>query len=128
MNNKNWIQGFTYLKLTNSSWTTWLVPSLSASQLLLPEYTRSPHQARSRPFLEFTQEENGFLHKTKRMRDECFRNQPMFIFRKSIKKKNFFENLDVIFLEQASSKRKGNEEHKNGCHSLSSPEMGESSF
>ena len=50
----------------------------------------------------------------------------MFIFRKSIKTK--FQNLDEIFLEQATSKRKGNEEHKNDYCSLSAPEMGESSF
>ena len=34
-------------------------------------------------------------------------------------KQNFLENLDGIFLEQATLKRKGNEEHKNGCCSLS---------
>ena len=33
-------------------------------------------------------------------------------------KKNFLENLDRIFLEQATSKRKWNEEHKNGCCSI----------
>ena len=31
------------------------------------------------------------------MRDGCFKNQPIFIFRKSIKKKKL-ENLDEIFL------------------------------
>ena len=60
------------------------------------------------------------------MRDECFINQPMFIFRKSIKKKKFFQNLDGIFLEQATSKRKGNEENKNDCCSFLLLEMGES--
>ena len=53
--------------------------------LSCPKHTWSPHQARSRHFLEFTQEENEFVHKTKRMRVECFRNQPMFIFKKSFK-------------------------------------------
>ena len=34
-------------------------------------------------------------------------------------KPNFLENLDGIFLEQATLKRKGNEEHKNDSCSLS---------
>ena len=92
MKNKIWIQSFTLLKPTNLSQTTWLVHSFSASQLLLSGHTWSLHQARF--LLEFIQEENGFLHKTKRMRDECFRNQPLFIFRKSIFFFKFLENLD----------------------------------
>ena len=49
---------------------------------------------------------------------------------KKIHKKNIhiLENLDGIFLEQATSKRSGNKEHQNGYCNLSSPKMGESSF
>ena len=95
MKNKIWIQGFILLKPTNLSQTTWLVPSFSASQLLLSGHTWSLHQARF--LLEFIQEENGFLHKTKRMRDECFRNQPLFILRKSIFFKKILGKLGWIF-------------------------------
>ena len=40
-------------------------------------------------------------------------------FQKIHFKKNFLENLNEIFLEQATLKRKGNEENKNGWCSLS---------
>ena len=86
MKNKNWSNTRFYLTQANQSFPNHLTstftfkfsPSSSID-------TWSLHQARSRPLLEFTQEENGFLQKTKRMRVECFRNQPMFIFKKSFK-------------------------------------------
>ena len=78
---------------------------LSASHLLLSEHTWSPHQTRSRLLLESTQEENEFLHKTKRMRYECYKNQPMFIFKKSIKTK-FLGKLGWDFLGASNLKEK----------------------
>ena len=98
MKNQNWIQDFTYLKSINPLKTTWLIPSLSASHFLLSEHTWSPHQAWSQSLLEFTQEENEFLHKTKRMRDKFLEINPC-LFSKNPLKKNFLENLDGIFLE-----------------------------
>ena len=47
--------------------------SLSTSHLFLSEHTWNHHQVQSRPLLESTQEENGFLPKTQsieKIRDE----------------------------------------------------------
>ena len=70
-----------------------LVPLLSASHLHLLEHTWNPHQAQSWPLLESSR---FFLHKIKRMRNECFKNQPMFIFKKSILRKISWKTCGIF--------------------------------
>ena len=53
-----------------------------------------------------------------------FQKSTHYHFQKIHFKKNFLENLDGIFLEQATSKRKENEENKNDCCSFSSSRNG----
>ena len=94
--NKNWIQGFTELKWTNPSRTTWLVPftfsfSPSSSEAHL-ESTPSSISASS----WILTRGKWILLKTKRMRYECFRNQPMFIFIKSKKKKDSWKTYGIF--------------------------------